>query len=84
MTSKVSVSFWRAFHELPHPIQKLAQKNYELWQSNPQHPSLRFKPFKPPYWSVRVGQHYRAIGYFSDNSTFIWTWIGSHEDYNKL
>lgn len=84
MTSKVAVSFWRRFHELPAPVQQLTQKNYRLWQANPQHPSLRFKPFKGTHWSVRVGQHYRAVGYFKDDSAFIWTWIGSHEDYNKL
>ncbi len=84
MTSKAAASFWRGFYELPEAIQQLAQKNYRLWQINPQHPSLRFKPFRDVHWSVRVGQHYRAVGYFRDDSTFVWTWIGTHEDYNKL
>jgi len=84
MTSKVAVSFWHRFFELPEAVQQLARKNYRLWQANPQHPSLRFKPFKGAHWSVRIGHRYRAVGYFRDDSTFIWTWIGSHEDYNKL
>jgi hypothetical protein len=32
---------------------------------------------------VRIGDHYRALADF-DGEIFIWTWIGSHEDYNKL
>jgi hypothetical protein len=32
---------------------------------------------------VRIGDRYRALADF-DGETFIWTWIGSHEDYNKL
>jgi hypothetical protein len=26
----------------------------------------------------------RAVGRFEDGETFLWLWIGSHEDYNKL
>jgi hypothetical protein len=33
---------------------------------------------------VRVGDYYRAIGHFVEKDTFLWTWIGTHEDYNKL
>jgi hypothetical protein len=32
---------------------------------------------------VRIGDHYRALAEF-DGQPFIWTWIGSHEDYNKF
>lgn len=39
--------------------------------------------FRPGDWSARVGDHYRAVGYFEDSDTFIWTWIGTHEEYNK-
>ena len=60
MISKVAGSFWRRFHDLPSEVQALTKKNYRLWNVNPQHPSLRFKPFKGVHWSVRVGQHYRA------------------------
>jgi hypothetical protein len=84
MISKASPAFWRCFHALPVRTQRLTYKNYQLWLENPYHPSLRFKPLKSDLWSVRVGGHHRAVGYFRDNRTFIWTWIGSHEDYNKL
>ncbi len=42
------------------------------------------QPFKNNQWSARVGDRYRAVGRFVDGNTFVWTWIGSHEDYNKL
>jgi hypothetical protein len=82
--SKVAVSFWKRFADLPMEVQQLARKSYELWIANPQHPSLRFKRFKRDDWSVRVGKHYRAVGYFRDSDTFVWTWIGTREEYNNL
>jgi hypothetical protein len=84
MTSKAAGSFWRCFAQLPAHIQQLSYEKYRLWLNNPQHPSLRFKPFRGEHWSVRVGNHYRAVGYWQDDETFVWTWIGTHEDYNKL
>jgi len=84
MNSKVADSFWRSYEALPAEVQGLALKNFRLWLSNPQHPSLHFKRFKNEFWSARVGGHYRAIGYFRDSDTFVWIWIGTHEDYNKF
>lgn len=84
MTSKVAVSFWKHLAQLPPEVQRLAFKNYKLWRENQHHSSLHFKPFKRGQWSVRVGAHYRAVGYYSDRQTFLWTWIGTHEEYNKL
>lgn len=84
MTSTVAVSFWKRLHKLPAAVQRLAHKNYKLWRENPQHASLHFKRFKDGQWSVRVGDHYRAVGYYRDRQIFIWTWIGTHEEYNKL
>ncbi len=46
MISKAAASFWQHYEGLPDHIQRLADKNYGLWLANPQHPSLRFKPFK--------------------------------------
>jgi hypothetical protein len=52
--------FWPRYRELPAEIQELADKNFALLQSNPQHPSLRFKK-TGIYWSARVGLHYRVL-----------------------
>ena len=83
MKSKTTPEFWDRFNALPAEIQQLARKNFILWQGNPRHASLRFRPHGKGKWSVRIGDHYRALAEF-DGETFIWTWIGSHEDYNKL
>jgi len=84
MISKVAVSSWKRFASLPPPVQRPARKNYELWRKNPQQPSLRFKPFKLAQWSARVGDHHRAVGYFATRQTFVWTWIGTHEEHNRF
>jgi len=74
--------FWRLYRALPVEARALAQKNYQLWQANAFHSSLRFKPLGGSNWSARVGDHFRAVGKFS-GSNFIWEWIGTHEEYNK-
>ena len=84
MISKAARSFWECHARLPEEVQLLANKNCRIWLANPLHPSLHFKALTNRNWSVRVGAHYRAVGYFRDPNTFVWTWIGTHEDYNKL
>jgi len=70
---------------LPEPVQRLAAKNYRLWRNNPAHPSLDFKQLhgSGERFSVRVGNHYRALGQRVANGVE-WVWIGTHEEYNKL
>jgi len=80
--SRGTSEFWRLYRALPTEVRTLAQKNYRLWSANAFHPSLHFKSIGKSDWSVRVGGHYRAVGKFS-GETFLWEWIGSHEEYNK-
>ncbi len=80
--SRGTTEFWRLYYSLPDEVRRLARKNYRLWQENAFHPSLHFKPIGKPNWSVRVGDHHRAIGRFF-GSEFLWEWIGSHADYDK-
>jgi hypothetical protein len=80
--SRGTSEFWRRYRALPVEVQALAQKSYRLWPANAFHPSLHFKSIGKADWSVRVGGHYRAVGKFS-GETFLWEWIGSHEEYNK-
>lgn len=35
------------------------------------------------YWSVRVDENYRALG-FEIEDGIIWFWIGPHSEYEKL
>ena len=76
-----SSDFWEFYHRLPADIRELADKNYDLLKRNPRHPSLKLKRIDD-LWSVRVGQHYRAIGIDAPDG-IQWIWIGSHAEYDK-
>lgn len=77
--------FWQHYNLQPKPIQQLADKNYALLRADPFHPSLHFKKVgnRKHLWSVRVGEHYRALG-LDKNEGVIWFWIGTHAKYDKL
>ena len=77
--------FRELFQALPSDVQNLAVKNYRLWQRNPNHPSLRFRRLQgsEERFSIRVGDHYRALGRLAGEK-MIWVWIGSHSDYDRL
>ncbi len=82
MKHRASPKFWQHFDQLPAKIQSLANDNSELLKSNPRHPSLHFKCVGR-FWSVRVGDHYRAIS-VQDENDFVWFWIGHHSEYDHL
>jgi hypothetical protein len=83
--SAASRRFWELYNALPAGIQMLAAKNYQLWQRDPHHPSLHYRRLKgsPDWFTVRVGDHYRALGK-ATGDTITWVWIGSHKDYDRL
>ena len=83
MNSTCTGRFWRLLNELPAEVRELAQKNYELWQIDPRHPSLRFKQIENNVWSVRIGTHYRALAEVEGQSV-TWLWIGHHAEYDRL
>lgn len=83
MQSRVVASFWDDYNRLPKEIQKLAIKQYALWQTNPHHPSLRFKKVGPYWWSARITEDYRAVGIMDEN-TIVWFFIGTHSEYNRI
>jgi hypothetical protein len=66
-------------------IQQRADKAYEIWAQNPNAPGLRFKRVSRthPIYSVRIGNHYRALGLLQED-TLVWFWIGSHAEYDGL
>jgi mRNA-degrading endonuclease RelE of RelBE toxin-antitoxin system len=55
-----SPAFWDCLEKLPPDVQDLAEKNFSLLKSDPDHPSLHLKKVGN-YYSVRVGIHYRAL-----------------------
>ena len=79
---RATARFWLCFDKLPAPIQLTARKNYWLIKDNPKHPSLHFKKVGG-FWSARVGIHYRGLA-LEDEGDFIWVWIGTHEEYERL
>ena len=85
MISKATGRFWKLYNELPASVQELAVKNYRLWRGNTRHPSLDFKKLggRGDRFSVRIGDHYRAIGRKIEDGVE-WVWIGTHEGYNNL
>nr|WP_249798029.1 hypothetical protein [Bradyrhizobium zhengyangense] len=67
---------------MPANVQRLADANFRLLKSDPNHPSLQFKRVGR-YWSARVGLRYRALA-VEANGDYVWFWIGSHADYDRL
>ncbi len=85
MRSRTTRSFWARFDALPEPVKTQARKAYELWRTDPHHPSLRFKRIHKtePLYSLRISRDDRALG-LRTGDTLTWFWVGSHADYDKL
>jgi hypothetical protein len=66
----------------PADVQALADKNFALLKSDPRHPSLHFNRIDN-LWSVRVGDHYRALGTDVEDGIY-WIWIGTHAEYDRI
>jgi hypothetical protein len=79
---KTTTRFWDCFNKMPKSIQVLAKKKFILLKEDPRHPSLHFKKVGR-FWSVRISINYRCLA-IEDENNFIWVWIGTHEEYNKL
>jgi hypothetical protein len=63
-------------------MQDQANKQYLLFSTNPNHPSLQLKE-AGPYWRVRVSRGYRALARRRGDE-FFWFWIGPHDEYERL
>jgi len=74
--------FWNRYARLPEAVQRVARQNIGLLKQNPAHPSLRFKKVGK-FWSIRAGMGYRALA-VEDGSDFVWVWIGTHDEYDRL
>lgn len=75
-------AFRAHYDKLPAQVRALADKNFAILKENAQHPSLHFKRVGP-YWSARVGLHFRAVG-APDGDDVVWFWIGPHAEYDAL
>ncbi len=84
MKAKATPKFWKLYERLPRSVQQLARKAYQIWKTNPRHPSLHFKQVgEEAIYSVRVSGEYRVLG-LREGNTLIWFWIGNHDDYERL
>mgnify|MGYP000246858979 CR=1 FL=1 len=85
MISHTTSRFWKAYRQLDENVQKKARRAYELFEQNPQHPSLHFKKVHPtePLYSARVSLNHRALG-MRDGNEIVWFWIGPHDEYERL
>jgi len=82
MRHRTTPRFWESYRRLPNDVRDLADKHFQLLQRDPQHPSLQFKKVGN-VWSARVGLAHRALA-VEYGEDFLWVWIGSHEDYDRL
>ena len=85
MRSHAAARFWRFYDNLPAEVRQRADTVFQLWQSDPHHPSLHFKRVDPrdPIYSVRAHRGYRALGWL-EGDTVTWFWIGNHDNYSRL
>ncbi|OAG27759.1 ParE family toxin-like protein [Thermodesulfatator autotrophicus] len=79
---KATSRFWKCFEALPGQVKQRAKVQFGLLKENPHHPSLHFKK-TGNFWSVRITDSYRALA-IKDGNDYIWVWIGTHEDYEKM
>jgi hypothetical protein len=70
MRHRATPRFWEHYRRLPTDVRDLADKNFQLLQSNPRHPSLQFKKIGT-VWSARVGLAHRALA-VEDGEDFLW------------
>jgi hypothetical protein len=79
--------FNKLFDALPAVVQRDACAAYKQFVTDPFHPSLHLETVRGKrgriYYSVRVGLHYRALAERLPD-TWLWFWIGSHAEYDKL
>jgi hypothetical protein len=79
--SETTAEFWEQYYRLPAHVRQRARMAYQHFQTDPHHPSLRFKRVDPiePLYSVRITDNYRAVGLL-EGDTILWAFIGTHEE----
>jgi mRNA-degrading endonuclease RelE of RelBE toxin-antitoxin system len=93
MTSKYrsfkTGQFNKLLEKLPQEIQKQASESFAKWKEDPN--SVGFKPLgisNNEVWSAQVNTRYRALAKKQKDengkTSYVWFWVGSHEDYNNV
>ncbi len=87
MKSTRTREFRELYDTLPQGVQRQADKAYQQFATDPDYYSgLYFKSVggDPTWYSARIGISYRALCRRARDGVYIWFWIGSHADYDKL
>ena len=90
MNSETLPEFWEYFGALSASTRIKAGKAFALWKANPKHRGLHFKKVndrKPYLFSVRIDIRHRALARLetiNDVETFVWFWIGTHDEYDHI
>ena len=75
--------FWMLYEKLPKETKRLADETFSLLKQDPKNLLLGFVKVGR-YWSIRIGEKYRALGVEVDKDGLLWCWIGSYSEYNDF
>lgn len=86
MKSHRTREFRDLYDALPPAVQRQADKAYAQFEKDPNHAGLNFKSVggDPTWYSARIGIGHRALCRRAKDSTYVWFWIGTHADYDKM
>ncbi len=79
--------FIKKLKQLPNWIIQLAEKQENVFRTNPLHPSLRLHPLKgdlEELWSISLNKNYRIIFKRKDTGDILFVSIGKHDIYKNL
>ena len=74
--------FWQLYEKIPDDIKSLADKNFKALEKKREHSSLNIMRVGR-YWSLPIGEKYRALGVEVGEDGLLWCWIGSFAHYKN-
>ena len=86
MKSKRTRRFRELYGALPIGVRRQADKAYRQFRDDPNYAGLNFKSVggDPIWYAARIGIGYRALSIQADDGSYVWFWIGTHAEYDKL
>ncbi len=86
MKSVRTREFHTLYDALPLAVQRQADKAYAQFEHDPTYSGLNFKSVggDPSWYSARISITYRALCRRAADGTYVWFWIGTHAEYDKL
>ena len=75
--------FWMLYEKLSKETKRLADETFSLLKEDPRNASLQLITVGR-YWSIRIGEEYRALGVEVEKDGLLWCWIGSYSEYNNF